>query len=144
MRSNTSAGRLRVHVLPFRIGIDGEDAQSVCHRQQSKRDDFRPLSGGARSFAPSKRPTERGVRFQFLPEEFGEVLPTERSLNRPAAEFHPQRNEILETPLIREPLPDRGDPLDGSDTCWRMSSRAFGRRRSMTARNTCSLSSKFE
>ena len=44
MRSNTKLGGLRVHVFPFRLGIDGETPQTVCNGQQHKRDDFRPIS----------------------------------------------------------------------------------------------------
>ena len=52
-----------------------------------------------------------GVRFEFLPKQFGEVRPDGTISQSPAAEFHPERDEILEPPLIREPVPNRGDPL---------------------------------
>ena len=52
-----------------------------------------------------------GVGFEFLPKQFGEVRPDGTISKSPAAEFHPERDEILETPLIREPVPDCGDPF---------------------------------
>ena len=97
-------------MFPFRIGIDGEDAQSKRSRQENKRHDFRPLSGNFVLRAEGAA-YGSGVGFKFLPKQFGEMRPDGPISKSPAAELHPERDEILEAPLIRKPSPDCGLPF---------------------------------
>jgi len=86
-------------VFPFGIGIDGENTQSEGNRQENERDTFRPVS--RHSIRPAKeRSYGIGVGFKLPPEQFGEVRPDGPISKSPAAEFHPEGDEILAAPLI--------------------------------------------
>ncbi len=88
----------------------------MCNGQQCKRNDLRSTRGDSARRAATRLQTKiavqrTGIRFEFAAAEFGNVLPHSPISGRLAAELHSQCNEIRVPPLIREPLPCRGDSV---------------------------------